>query len=97
MRGTGLPTIHVTHVGEPSFIGLAFHVESEKYLKRFATAPAPTVSSKLDEPDGGQRVRISDPLSNGTGLPMHPGKLVSAEEALRSQWGEPQELSAGRR
>jgi catechol 2,3-dioxygenase-like lactoylglutathione lyase family enzyme len=62
MRGTG-PThhIHVTHLGEPRFLGLAFHVESKEDLKRFAKAPGAAGIETVDEPGGGQRVRVRDP------------------------------------
>ena len=62
MRGTG-PThhIHVTHLGEPRFIGLAFHVESEDDLRALARAPGAAGIENADEPGGGRRVRISDP------------------------------------
>ena len=63
MRGTG-PThhIHVTHLGEPRFLGFAFHVESKDDLKRFAKAPGADGIETVDEPGGGQRVRVRDPL-----------------------------------
>lgn len=62
MRGTG-PShhIHVTHLGEPRFLGLAFHVESEEDLARMAAAPGADGIEHVDEPGGGKRVRISDP------------------------------------
>jgi catechol 2,3-dioxygenase-like lactoylglutathione lyase family enzyme len=62
MRGTG-PNhhIHVTHLGEPRFIGLAFYVESEEDLQRFAKAPGADGVEHLDEPGGGKRVRVKDP------------------------------------
>ena len=63
MRGTG-PThhIHVTHLGEPRFLGVAFQVESKEDLKRFAKAPGADGIETVDEPGGGQRVRVRDPL-----------------------------------
>jgi catechol 2,3-dioxygenase-like lactoylglutathione lyase family enzyme len=62
MRGTG-PThhIHVTHLGEPRFIGLAFHAASEEDLERLAKAPGADGIESIDEPGGGQRVRVKDP------------------------------------
>ena len=62
MRGTG-PThhIHVTHVGEPRFVGLAFQVESEADLKRLAKASGASGVESVDEPGGGKRVRLRDP------------------------------------
>jgi catechol 2,3-dioxygenase-like lactoylglutathione lyase family enzyme len=62
MRGTG-PThhLHVTHLGAPRFVGLAFHLESEEDLRRLAKAPGADGVEHVDEPGGGQRVRVSDP------------------------------------
>jgi catechol 2,3-dioxygenase-like lactoylglutathione lyase family enzyme len=62
MRGTG-PThhIHVTHLGEPRFISLAFHAESEEDLERLAKAPGAEGIESIDEPGGGKRVRVKDP------------------------------------
>jgi catechol 2,3-dioxygenase-like lactoylglutathione lyase family enzyme len=63
MRGTG-PThhIHVTHLGEPRFLGLAFHAASEDDLERLAKAPGADGIESIDEPGGGKRVRVRDPL-----------------------------------
>ena len=62
MRGTDpAHHIHVTHLGAPRFLGLAFHVEDEDALKRFARAPGASGIENLDEPGGGKRVRVSDP------------------------------------
>lgn len=62
MRGTG-PThhIHVTHLGTPRFLGLAFHVESEEDLQRMAQASGAGGIENMDEPGGGSRVRVKDP------------------------------------
>ncbi|HZF30698.1 MAG TPA: catechol 1,2-dioxygenase [Gammaproteobacteria bacterium] len=63
MRGTDAPHhIHVTHLGPSRFIGLAFYVESEDDLKRVAGAPGASGVEHADEPGGGQRVRLTDPL-----------------------------------
>ena len=62
MRGTD-PNhhLHVTHLGPPKFLGLAFFVESEDDLKRAAKAPGASDIESIDEPGGGKRVRLSDP------------------------------------
>ena len=62
MRGTD-PShhLHVTHLGPPKFVGLAFFVESEDDLKKFARVPGATGIENIDEPGGGKRVRINDP------------------------------------
>ena len=62
MRGTDPDHhIHVTHLGPSRFIGLAFFVESESDLKKFAKVSGASGIENLDEPGGGRRVRISDP------------------------------------
>jgi catechol 2,3-dioxygenase-like lactoylglutathione lyase family enzyme len=62
MRGTDAPHhIHVTHLGPSKFIGLAFSVASEDDLHVFAKTPGASEVERLDEPGGGQRVRITDP------------------------------------
>jgi catechol 2,3-dioxygenase-like lactoylglutathione lyase family enzyme len=63
MRGTDAPHhIHVTHLGPSRFIGLAFYVDDEDDLRRAAQAPGASGIEHVDEPGGGQRVRLSDPL-----------------------------------
>src|SRR4051794_27610765 len=62
MRGTGpAHHIHVTHLGEPRLLGIAFHVDSKDDLKRLAKAPGAKGLENIDEPGGGQRVRVTDP------------------------------------
>jgi len=62
MRGTDpSPRIHVTHLGPSKFIGLAYHVDTEEDLKKFAKAPGATGIENVDEPGGGKRVRVKDP------------------------------------
>src|SRR6516225_2080771 len=62
MRGTD-PShhIHVTEKGNPKFVGLAYHVESEDDLKRLAKAPGASGIENIDEPGGGKRVRLREP------------------------------------
>ena len=62
MRGTDPHHhLHVTHLGPSKFVGLAFFVEDEDALKRFARVPGATGVESIDEPGGGKRVRIADP------------------------------------
>src|ERR1044071_5345599 len=63
MRGTDPQHhIHVTHLGPAKFIGMAFLVQNEDELKRFAAqAPGATGIENIDEPGGGKRVRVKDP------------------------------------
>lgn len=94
MRGTDpAHHIHVTHLGPPKFVGLAFYVENEDDLKRFAKAPGASGVESLDEPGGGKRVRIADPhgfqmevlcgLAQVPKLPIHRNVLNWGEEKLR--------------
>jgi catechol 2,3-dioxygenase-like lactoylglutathione lyase family enzyme len=63
MRGTDAPHhVHVTHLGPSRFIGLAFRVEDEEDLRRAAEAPGASGIESIDEPGGGKRVRLTDPL-----------------------------------
>ena len=62
MRGTDpAHHIHVTHLGPSKFIGIAFYVENEDDLNKFAKTPGASGIENLDEPGGGRRVRIADP------------------------------------
>jgi catechol 2,3-dioxygenase-like lactoylglutathione lyase family enzyme len=62
MRGTD-PThhIHVTEKGDPRFVGFAYYAASEEDLHRVARAPGASAVEAIDEPGGGQRVRLREP------------------------------------
>ncbi len=62
MRGTD-PThhLHVTHRGEPKFIGFAFYAGDEGDLDRLARVEGASKVESIDEPGGGRRVRLRDP------------------------------------
>ncbi len=61
MRGAGGDHhVHVTHAGEPEFLGLAFHAESRADLDRLAAATGARVE-KSTEPGGGEVVHLRDP------------------------------------
>ncbi len=63
MRGTDPQArIHVTHLGPSKCIGLAFHVESEDDLKAASKVAGASGIENVDEPGGGKRVRIQDPM-----------------------------------
>ena len=64
MRGTDPQArIHVTHLGKDArCIGLAFHVESEDDLKAAARVSGASGIENVDEPGGGKRVRLKDPM-----------------------------------
>ena len=63
MRGTD-PShhVHVTHLGRSRFIGLGFFAESEDDLNRLARTPGASGVEHVDEPGGGKRVTLTDPL-----------------------------------
>lgn len=61
MRGTDAQHhVHVTHLGEPAFLGLAFHAAARGDLLTLARAVDAKVEP-LDEPGGGEVVRLHDP------------------------------------
>jgi catechol 2,3-dioxygenase-like lactoylglutathione lyase family enzyme len=62
MRGTG-PThhLHVTEKGDPAFVGLAYYARSPEDLQRLAKLPGASPVESIDEPGGGQRVRLREP------------------------------------
>ena len=62
MRGTDpVHHIHVTELGEPSFVGLAWHAADEEDLHRLARLPGASPVEIIDEPGGGKRVRLREP------------------------------------
>ena len=62
MRGTDpAHHLHVTHLGEPKFLGIAFYAASAEDLDRLTGSTAPRRSRRIDEPGGGKRVRLRDP------------------------------------
>ena len=66
MRGTD-PNhhIHVTELGDPGFISLAFHAGSEEDLHKLAAeAESATEVQDIDEPGGGKRVTMTERIRN---------------------------------
>jgi catechol 2,3-dioxygenase-like lactoylglutathione lyase family enzyme len=62
MRGTDpAHHIHVTELGAPGHVGLAFHAASADDLAKLARLDGASPVETLDEPGGGQRVRLKDP------------------------------------
>ena len=62
MRGTDpVHHLHVTELGEPKFLGLAWHAASEEDLKVAAKLPGASGIESIDEPGGGKRVRLKEP------------------------------------
>jgi catechol 2,3-dioxygenase-like lactoylglutathione lyase family enzyme len=62
MRGTdSAHHIHVTEKGDPGFVGFAYYAASADDLQRLAKAPGASAVEQIDEPGGGQRVRLREP------------------------------------
>src|ERR1051325_6139925 len=62
MRGTDpRHHIHITEKGDPKVIGLAYLAASEDDLHKLAKVPGASAVEKIDEPGGGQRVRLREP------------------------------------
>lgn len=62
MRGTDPEHhIHVTHLGDPGFVGLAYNVDSEEDLEKASKLDGASAVEEIDEPGGGKRVRITEP------------------------------------
>ncbi|HEV7137318.1 MAG TPA: hypothetical protein VGN43_11850 [Steroidobacteraceae bacterium] len=69
MRGTGpAHHIHVTEIGAPGFVSLAYHARSEEDLQRLSRLPEAIGGVHApDEPGGGRRVLLKEP-NNGYGI-----------------------------
>jgi len=62
MRGTDpAHHLHVTELGEPKYVGIAFHAASLDDLEKLSRQAGATGIETLDEPGGGKRVRLTDP------------------------------------
>ena len=62
MRGTdSAHHLHVTHLGEPKFIGFACYAHNEEDLDRLSRVEGASKVEAIDEPGGGKRVRLRDP------------------------------------
>jgi hypothetical protein len=62
MRGTDPDHhIHITELGEPAFVGFAYHADSEADLERLAATPGASAVEDIDGPGGGKRVRLREP------------------------------------
>ncbi|HUC64538.1 MAG TPA: VOC family protein [Stellaceae bacterium] len=62
MRGTDpVHHLHVTELGEPRFVGLAWDAASEEDLDRLAKLPGASAVESIDEPGGGKRIRLKEP------------------------------------
>lgn len=63
MRGTSASHhLHVTELGDPGFVSLAFRAGSEDDLRKLsAEAEGASSVEDIDEPGGGKRVRLTEP------------------------------------
>lgn len=66
MRGAGPGHhIHITEEGPAKFLAMGFAAESEEDLNRLSRLPGASKVEPIDEPGGGQRVRLTDPDGHG--------------------------------
>jgi catechol 2,3-dioxygenase-like lactoylglutathione lyase family enzyme len=92
MRGTDSDHhVHVTHLGEPAFLGLAFAAASRGDLDALAAATGTRVAA-LDEPGGGSVVRLADP--DGRRIDVVHG--IAPVEPLRVRGHAPLNTGAAR-
>ena len=57
MRGTDSPHhLHVTELGEPKYVGIAFHAAELADLEKLSRAQGASKVEDIDEPGGGKRV-----------------------------------------
>jgi catechol 2,3-dioxygenase-like lactoylglutathione lyase family enzyme len=62
MRGTDPEHhVHVTHLGDADWIGLAFEANSADALTQMSQKEGASAIEDIDEPGGGKRVRFTDP------------------------------------
>jgi catechol 2,3-dioxygenase-like lactoylglutathione lyase family enzyme len=105
MRGTDpAHHIHVTELGLSAFLGLAYHAASEEDLHRLARLPGASPVEAIDEPGGGQRVRLREPngytieiihgMAQLPAIPVRRQAINDGAERLRRK-GELFRLKAG--
>jgi hypothetical protein len=94
MRGTdSAHHLHVTHLGAPKFIGFAYYARDAEELDRLSRVVGASKIESIDEPGGGQRVRLSDPhgfqievvhgIEEMPRLPVRPNVMNWGPEKLR--------------
>ncbi len=105
MRGTDpAHHIHVTELGAPRFVGLAFTAASEEDLEKLARIEGASKVEAIDAPGGGKRVRLKEPngyqievvhgIATLERLPVRRNVLNWGAEKLRRR-GELTRLPAG--
>ncbi|HUZ74459.1 MAG TPA: VOC family protein [Stellaceae bacterium] len=88
MRGTDPEHhLHVTEKGDPAFLGMAWWAKSEDDLKAVAKLPGASGIEHIDEPGGGQRVRLKEP--NGYTIEVvygieKPAPILVERQAINS-------------
>ncbi len=92
MRGTDpVHHLHITELGEPKFVGLAYYAPSADALNGLTKAPGATGIETMDEPGGGKRVRLTEP--NGYQIEvvagMAPVPAISAPRQKLNTGDEP--------
>ena len=75
--------IHVTELGEPKFVGIAYYARSEDDLKELAKLPGASAVETIDEPGGGKRVRLTEP--NGYQIEVVHGMAALAPLPAKRQ------------
>jgi catechol 2,3-dioxygenase-like lactoylglutathione lyase family enzyme len=85
MRGTGPENyLHVTHLGEPRFIGISYTANSEDDLITLSKLSGASGIENIDEPGGGKRVKMTEP--NGYQIEViHGRKKVDTIEVTRQK------------
>jgi catechol 2,3-dioxygenase-like lactoylglutathione lyase family enzyme len=105
MRGTDPAAyLHVTQLGEPKFLGMAFYAGSEEDLDRLTKVDGASKIEALDGPGGGKRVRLTDPhgfaievvhgIADAEPLPIRRNVVNFGSEKFRRA-GELTRLPAG--
>jgi catechol 2,3-dioxygenase-like lactoylglutathione lyase family enzyme len=93
MRGTDPdPFIEAVHLGEARVLSSAWYVDHVDDLKRVSQVPGATGIENLDEPGGGKRVQLTDPLgykveficdrTSAQAMPTEPAQMNLAWEPL---------------
>ena len=94
MRGTEpRHHLHITEKGDPKVIGLAYLAASEEDLHKLAKTSGASPVEKIDEPGGGQRVRLREPnglqievvygIEDLPPIPVPRQEMNTGREALR--------------
>jgi catechol 2,3-dioxygenase-like lactoylglutathione lyase family enzyme len=84
MRGTDpAHHIHVTEKGDPAFLSIAWHADSEDDLKTASKLPGASGIETIDEPGGGKRVRLKEP--NGFTIEIVHGIATHDPMPIRRQ------------